>query len=297
MTGLCAVWNHTEAQLFIHIRRKNSSLQRPCRYGRRKEKALIQRTVQIQRGTDLLSQTGRAQTVCASVNTALLAADIAADRSQTAAGIFNQRADNHIRTHVGRLNHIHKFTVAVIHHANHIRLDFLNKCNQLPNLLHRKGRAHGITLGTLNRHQLCLFIDGFSDGRIVKCPILHELHLSVADPVFHQRAGRGHCPDDVFQCIIRLADRGKQFIPGQKVRTQRDCQCMCAAGNLGAHQSRLCPKAARIYLFQLIAPIVIVAIARRACKAGTVHAFLLHGTQHLRLIIFRHRVNFFKAFL
>ena len=258
---------------------------------------MIQRTVQIQRGTDLLSQTGCAQTVCASVNTALLAADIAADRSQTAAGIFNQRADNHICPHIGWLNHIHKFTIAVVHHTNHITLDFLDKRNQLPNLLHRKGRAHSIALGTLNRHQLCLFIDGFSDGRIVKCPILHELHLSVADPVFHQRAGRGHCPDDVFQCVIRLADRGKQLIPGQKVRTQRDCQCMCAAGNLGAHQSRLCPEAARIHLFQLIAPVVIVAIARRARKAGSVHAFLLHGTQYLRLIIFRHRVNFFKAFL
>ena len=58
MTGLCAVGNHAETQLFIHIRRKNSPLQCPCRYGRRKEKALIQRTVQIQRGTDLLPSNG-----------------------------------------------------------------------------------------------------------------------------------------------------------------------------------------------------------------------------------------------
>ena len=50
MTGLCAVGNHAETQLFIHIRRKNSPLQCPCRNRRGKEKALIQRTVQIQRG-------------------------------------------------------------------------------------------------------------------------------------------------------------------------------------------------------------------------------------------------------
>ncbi len=67
-----------------------------------------------------------------------------------------------------------KFTVAVINHADDIRFDGFYKMDQFANTFYGKRRPCLIAFGTLDRHQLCPFIDRFSDIIIVKITVFPE---------------------------------------------------------------------------------------------------------------------------
>ena len=127
MPGFCCVGNTTEAKRLIEICRKNCAFF-GTGYNRRGHKeALIQAKHQAQIGAYLLSKARGAETVCASIYTGLCAADISSDGRQAATGVFDQTANDHIRTHIGGLDGFHEFTIAIIYHDDHIRFDLLTK--------------------------------------------------------------------------------------------------------------------------------------------------------------------------
>ena len=64
---------------------------------------------------------------------------------------------------VGGLDALHKFSVAVVHHDDEILPDAFYKSDRLPDFLHGKGRAGLIALGTLNRDEAGVGLDGFAD--------------------------------------------------------------------------------------------------------------------------------------
>ena len=73
---------------------------------------------------------------------------------QPASRVFDQRTDDHVRAHITRLDPLNKFSITVVHHADHIRPSLLDKGDQLPDLFHGVAWAGLVSLGPLDRHQL-----------------------------------------------------------------------------------------------------------------------------------------------
>ena len=57
------------------------------------------------------------------------------------ARILDERTYHQVCPHLRRLRELHKLSIAIIHHTEHIRLSFLNKCNQFSDSLHRQRRS------------------------------------------------------------------------------------------------------------------------------------------------------------
>ena len=79
--------------------------------------------------------------------------------------------------------------------------------DQLANALYGKRRPCLIAFGTLDRHQLCPFIDRFSDIIIVKITVFQKVYLAVGDTVFGQRTGLWADSNDALKGIIRFSHR------------------------------------------------------------------------------------------
>ena len=127
MTGLSAVWNHVKAQLLVDGRSKNCPLESACSNSRSQEESLEQRLVHAEAGPNLSSKSRCPQTVGGILNTLLRTRNIAADRSQAASWIFDQRAYHHVCSHITGLDGLHKLSIAVVNHADNIRLYALHK--------------------------------------------------------------------------------------------------------------------------------------------------------------------------
>ncbi len=72
---------------------------------------------------------------------------------------------------------------------------------------------------------------------------------------------------------------------------------MGAAGNLRTHQGSLGVKHIGIDPLQVVPAEIIIAIAGGAHKTGSRNLVLLHGPQHLGLVMLCHLVHGVKAFL
>ena len=149
---------------------------------------MIKGLADAEAGAHLFSQAGSRQTVGSQLDAVLSAHNIAADGRQAAAGILNQRTDDHIGSHVRGFNPFYKFPVAVVHHADHVRLDPFNKADQLSDAGDGKGRPCGVALGPLDLHQLRFFVDRFADVFIVKGAVGQQVHLPVGNAEFLQGA-------------------------------------------------------------------------------------------------------------
>ena len=101
-----------------------------------------------------------------------LAHNIAADGSQAAAGIFDQGADDHIRSHICGLHaspQIRRSSCPPCRSRPGLML--LDEGDQLPDPCHGKGGTGGVALGPLDGHQLRPLIDGLPDALIVKAAV------------------------------------------------------------------------------------------------------------------------------
>ena len=172
MTAFASVRNHRKAKRFIDICSKNSALQCTCSYGRCKKQSLIEGLIDPKRRSDLLSKSGRCQTVSGIFNTVLRSDNIASHRSQTASRILDQRTHGHICSHIGRFDAFHKFTVAVVHHHDEILPDAFHKSNRFADLVYGKCRTSLITFGTLDRNETGVWFDGLTDLLKIKGTIL-----------------------------------------------------------------------------------------------------------------------------
>ena len=149
----------------------------------------------------------------------------------------------------------------------------------------------GVALGALNGDQLRFFIDGGADAVVVEGAVLQQLHLTVADAVFRQGAGRGAGTDHAGQRVVRRAHRREQLVTRQQIGRQCQRQRMSTAGDLGPYQSRLCAEDMSIDALQIVPPVIIVAVAGGGIEMHGSQAVGLHGLDHLGLIVLRHGIN------
>ena len=295
MAGLRRVRYAAKAQPLIEAGREDRTLEGACRDRRREEEALIERGHEAEVRADLLAEAGRAETIGAALNEVFPPADIAADRRKTAAGVLDEGAHDHVRANVGGLDRLDELAVAVIDHADDVGLDALAESDELPDLLHGEGRARGIALRALDGDELGALIDGPFNGGIVERAVRPEIRLRIRDAVLLQRADTLADADDLLKRVIRCADGGQKLVAGQEVRTEGDGERMCAAGDLRPDERCLGMKRIGIDALEIVAPVVVVAVARRGGKVAGADTVSLHGEQHLVLIIFRATVDLPKA--
>ena len=217
MTAFRAVRNDRQAKSFEQVCGKNRAFQRSRRHRRRQEKALVELRQDTQGRARLLAQSRRGQTTGRVLHAVLSSRNIAADGSKSAARILDQGAHAHIRSHIRRLDPLHEFAVAVVHHTDHVRTDALDKGNQFSDGGNGKGGPGLIALGALDGDQLRFFIQRAADALIIKASVRKQVHLPVADPVFLQRTCGLPDADHLLQRIIRLSNRRKQLIPRPQV--------------------------------------------------------------------------------
>ena len=277
VAGFRGVGDAFEAQRLIQIRRKDGTLFRTGGYRGGQEEALEQVLHEAQICAHLLSQAGGGEPVGAAGDALGSAADIAADGGQAAAGVLDERTDDHVRAHVRRLHGLYEFAVAVVHHDGYIRLALLAEGDELADLGHGEGGPGGVALGALDGDELGLFIDGGPNAVVVECAAWQQVHLPVADTVLLQRAGAFPDADDLLQCVVGHPHRGQQLISRQQVGAEGYGQGVGAAGDLGPDQGGLRMEYVRIDLFQGIPAQVVVAVAGGGCEAGSGNPILPHG--------------------
>ena len=233
--------------------------------------------------------------VGAAVDTFPRAADVAADGGQTAAGVLDERADDHIRADVAGLNGLDKLAVAVVHHAEHVRLALFAKADQLADACDGERRTHGVALAALDRDELCFLIDRGADAVEVEAAVGQQIDLAVGHAVLRQRAGGGADADDLLQRVVGLAYGGEQLVPRQQICAQRDSQRVRAADELRAHEGALGMEGIGVDALERVAAGVIVAVSGGAGEAGGVHAVVLHRQKHLCLVLLGDGVDGVKA--
>src|SRR5699024_11190598 len=113
MTGFCAVGNDRISQLLINVCSEHSSFQSSAYNRRCKKESLIEGLHDSERSANLFSKSGRSQAVRTVLDQILPSGNIAADRSQAAAWIFDQGADDHVCSYITRLDRFHKFPITV----------------------------------------------------------------------------------------------------------------------------------------------------------------------------------------
>ena len=90
-----------KAQLFIDIGGKHRALQGSGSDGGGEEQTLIEGGHEAQVGAYLLAQARGGESVGAPLHAFLGAADVAADGSKAAAGVFDEAAHHHVGSHIG----------------------------------------------------------------------------------------------------------------------------------------------------------------------------------------------------
>ena len=125
VTAFGGVGNAFKAQGLVKICGKDCTLFRIGGDGGGEEEALIHLGHKSEVCAHFLAQSGSGKAVSAAVDAGLCAGNVTAGGSKTAARILDEAAYNHICTHFGGLQCFHKFTVAVIHHDDDVRLNFL----------------------------------------------------------------------------------------------------------------------------------------------------------------------------
>ena len=293
--GLGGVGHAPEAQALVDVGGKDRALERTGRDRRGEEEALVQRGHQAEIRADLLSEARRGETVRAALYARRGAADVAANGGEAAAGILDQRADDHVRTDIAGLDGLHELAVAVVHHADDVAADGLDERDQLADLRDGERRAGGVALGALDGDQLRLRLDLFADALVVEAAVRQQIDLVVGHAVFAQGALALADADDLLERVVRAADGGEQLVARQQVGAQRDGQRMRAAGDLRAHERGLGVEGVGIDALKRIAADVVVAVAGGAHEAAGVHTVLLHGKKHLVLIVFGDLVDRVKA--
>ena len=132
--------------------------------------------------------------------------------------------------------------------------------------------------------QLRIFVDCSRDGSQIKIAVVKQIHLTVFDAVFHQRALAFTKPNDLLQRVIGLTGHGQQLVTGKKIGAQRHGEGVRAAGDLRTHQRSLGVEAVGIDALQIITPEVVVSITGCGGEVRGIDAVFVHGGEHLGLV-------------
>ena len=132
--------------------------------------------------------------------------------------------------------------------------------------------------------ELRLIVQRALDGGEVKAAVFAQVDLPIADAVLLERARAFAKTDDLLKRIVGLAGDSEHLVARQQVGGQRDGQRVCAAGDLRADERGLGVEGTRVDALQIVAPLVIVAVAGRGGEVCRVHAVFLHRADDFRLI-------------
>ena len=187
MAAFRAVGKHFESQRLIEIGGEDRSLEGRSRHGGAHKEALIEGRKNLQGGSHFFAKTRGSEPYRRILHTFRSAGDVTADRSQSSAGIFDQRAHDHVCSDIGRLSSLDKLAVAVVHHADDVRADTLYHSNRLADLRDTEGAPALISFGPLDRHKSypCIF-ESFPDAFKIEGAVGKQVHLLITDPVFCQ---------------------------------------------------------------------------------------------------------------
>ena len=139
VSALAAGRNHRKAKALKQIGRKDRPLQGGRRYGGRKEQSLIKILQNAQRRSHLLSQSRRGEAVRRIFHTFSFPGNVSADGGQPSAGILDQGPHHHVGAYIAGFFGLHEFPIAVVHHADHVRLNPLDEGDKLSDSVHGKG--------------------------------------------------------------------------------------------------------------------------------------------------------------
>ena len=253
-------------------------LQRLGHRVRRVEQAAIERFVLPQRGADFKPDAGAGQAVRGQFHGLFRAREIAAGLGHAAARIFDERADDKIGAHGGRLLFFGEFAVAVVDHDERVGANGLDGAHGFADLVHGQGAAGHISFGTLQKadfypRALFAFEKG-GQGVEVDCLSLFQFNLAVLHAEIGERSLSlfARQADDVAERVVGLARDGEQDVAGPQQPEQADGQRVRAVGNAVAHEGGLGAHDAGKYAVERVAAAVVVAVTGRAVKTGGIHA-------------------------
>ena len=188
-----------------------------CHHGltghmRRKEEAFEEGTIGSRVGAHLVPKTGDSELVRAALDEVFSAADVGTGRCKSAAGILDKGAGGDVCAEFDRFFFVCKFTVAVIHEANRLRVLCFDDVDDLPDVFREEGVSEAVAARTLDLYELGVLIDHGGDAFQI-IGVAFERHFLVVDTARLQisRSVAGNA-DDALHGVIGSADSGKHGI-------------------------------------------------------------------------------------
>ena len=106
-----------------------------------------------------------------------------------------------------------KFSIAVVRHADDVRIDVLNKCSTFSDFLNGNRFAPCVSGRALQADHAGRRADGPLQCIVIDAAFRRQLHLLIRDPVFLQRAlAFSAKTDDFLQRIIWFSGRCQKLI-------------------------------------------------------------------------------------
>ena len=179
---------------------------------RRKEEAFEERTIGSCVGAHLVPKTGDGELVCAALDEVFSAADVGTGRCESAAGILDERACGDVCAKLDRFLFVCKFTVAVIHETNGLRVLCFDDVNDLLDVFREEGVSEAVTARTLDLYELGVLIDHGCDAFQI-IGVAFKRHFLVVDAAGLQISRSvARNADDALHGVIGSADGGEHGI-------------------------------------------------------------------------------------
>ena len=155
-----------------------------------------------------------------------------------------------------------KFSIAVVRHADDVRIDVLNKCSTFSDFLNGNRFAPCVSGRALQADHAGRRADGPLQCIVIDAAFRRQLHLLIRDPVFLQRAlAFSAKTDDFLQRIVRTAGTVDHFISRTKDPHESQGQCVSSVYDGGTDKSCFRMEDISVDTFYCIASRIIVAVS------------------------------------
>ena len=143
-----------------------------------------QKAVIAKGGAAFSADAGAGQAKCRLLHKLRFAGNISAGGSKAAAGVFDERAGNKVRTYFGRLNDVCKLTLAVIYHDAGMWVYLTDNGTYAAYLLNGESLALTIAPGALNKNSCNLHIcSSVADAVVIGLALSVEINLGIINTV------------------------------------------------------------------------------------------------------------------
>ena len=203
---------HGKAELLENSRAEFGCHHSLTGHVRRKEQPLKEGSIGRCVGAHLIPETGDGELVRAALDKIFSAADVGAGRCESAAGILDERAGGDVCAKLDRFLFVCKFTVAVVHEADGLRVLCFDDVNDLLDVVRKEGVSEAVAARTLDLYELGVLIDHGCDALQV-IGVAFQRHFLVVDAaglqISRSVAGNAY---DALHGVIGRADGGQHGI-------------------------------------------------------------------------------------